>query len=92
MIGLIWAGIVGAWGLVGYALLAYLAGPLALGFAMIPGGIIFGGPAVAFTKQNKKALSLIFGSLTLIYSYGIMSAFSIAAFVYFNLKLSLIHI
>ena len=88
LIGVIWAGIVGAWGLIGYALLAGLAGPLALGFAMMPGGIIFGGPAVVFAEQNKKALSLIFGSLALIYSYGIMSAFSITAFVYFNLKAS----
>lgn len=78
-----WLAILGEWGLIGSGILVLFISIFGLVSALMP-GMLFAGPAAAFSKKGNKLGFFIFGYLGILYSTAVLSAWCIAILYYFT--------
>ena len=83
IVSVIWLGILGEWGLIGYGVLAIMFSGMLLGFAMLP-GMLLAAPAVAMMEKNIKIGGYFFGLLSTIYTLAVLSAWCILVLLYYT--------
>lgn len=83
IVSVIWLGILGEWGLIGYGVLAIMFSGMLLGFAMLP-SILLAAPAVTMMEKNIKIGGYFFGLLSTIYTLGVLSAWCILVLLYYT--------
>src|SRR3546814_3081556 len=69
----IWLAILGEWGSIGYGLMFGIGGAMLISFAMLP-GMLLAGPAVMMDKKGIKSGFYLFGFLSAVYTFGVLTA------------------
>jgi len=79
----IWLAILGQWGVIGVGLLVAFAGAFALSLLLMP-GLIFAAPAAMLVEHGKRIPAYLIGSLSVIYTLLVMTAWCLAILFYFG--------
>lgn len=82
IIAAIWLAILGHWGTLGIALLIALFGAFLLGFILAP-GLLLAAPAAWFAERQRMWGVVLFGALSLLYTYIVIAGWSLGTFLFF---------
>src|SRR3546814_113047 len=79
----IWLAILGEWGSIGYGLMFGIGGAMLISFAMLP-GMLLAGPAVMMDKKGIKSGFYLFGFLSAVYTFGVLTAWCLFVLFFFS--------
>lgn len=80
----IWLAVLGEWRVIGIGLGILLVSAMPLGFAMMPGGLLFGVPAMRCAEAGRRLGLYVFGFLSSLYIAAVVTTWCIAIFCLFH--------
>src|SRR3546814_2600710 len=79
----IWLAILGVLGSIGYGLMVGIGGAILISVAILP-GMLLGGPAVMMDKKGIKSGFYLFGFLSAVYTFGVLTAWCLFVLFFFS--------